>query len=336
MGAQAVAADSIHRPLMDYVTHNGVAVSRIGFGCAAIGGYDYGAVSDATSQAAVLRAVDAGVTLFDTADVYGFGHAETVLAAALGDRRKDVLIATKVGIRWDDRGRTRRDLRPEYITRAVDESLRRLRLDCLPLCQVHWPDPETAIEDSFSALRQLQEAGKIRWIGCCNVDSAYVARAQRVCRVESLQVPLNMVQREYEEALAKCRAQHSMLVMTYNALGQGLLTGKYDSRARFEGTDVRRHSAFFHGDLHRRGVEALERLSAVARHRRRSPAQVALRWVLQHPSVDVALAGMKSSEQVDENTSAVGWELEAGDLAVLAGAATAEQHVDHEITSHAG
>lgn len=289
---------------MDYLERDGLRLSRIGFGSAAIGGYDYGAVRDAESVDAVRRALETGITLFDTADVYGLGHSESVLAQGLGDRRRDAVIATKVGVRWDDRGRTTRCLRPDYIRQAAEASLRRLGIDCIPIYQIHWPDPDTPLEDSIGALVRLQEEGKIRWIGLCNAETAYIDRAQATGRLETLQVPFNMAQPEQADTMRHARERHAMLVMAYNVLAQGLFTGKYGASTTFEGTDLRRRSALFTGELHQRGLSALDRLTVVGARHGRKPGQIALRWVLDQPVVDIALAGMKSPAQVDENSAA--------------------------------
>src|SRR5947207_3407434 len=146
-------------------------VSRVGFGGWAISGHGWGPVDDRESAAAVQRALDLGINLFDTADVYGFGHSEEVLASALGDERRHAVIATKFGVTWDARGRVSRDVSPPRVVAALEASLRRLRLDCIPLYQVHWPDGATPVAATMEALRRCQEAGKVRWIGCCNFSA---------------------------------------------------------------------------------------------------------------------------------------------------------------------
>ncbi len=302
---------------MDYLDRDGIRLSRIGFGSAAIGGYDYGAVRDAESIEAVRRALDSGITLFDTADVYGLGHSESILAQGLGDHRKDAVIATKVGVRWDGQGRTTRCLRPDYIRQAAEASLRRLGIDCIPIYQIHWPDADTPLEDSVGELLRLQEEGKVRWLGLCNADQNYIDRAQLAGRLETLQVPFNMAQPEQAETMRYARGQHAMLVMAYNVLAQGLFTGKYGASTTFEGTDLRRRSALFTGELHQRGLSALDRLTAVGERHGRKPGQIALRWVLDQPIVDIALAGMKSRAQVDENGMAADLRLTESDRAEL-------------------
>ena len=286
-----------------------LTVSRIGFGCAAIGGYDYGSVNDDDSIDAIHAAVDAGITLFDTADVYGLGHAETVLGRALGGRRSMVVIATKVGVRWEMDGRTRRDLSPAYIRDALEASLVRLRTDFVDLYQIHWPDPATPVEDTLETLERLRSEGKIRHIGCCNMDAALVDRLQVHGRVESAQLPVSLAQLEALPAAQRCVDGHGMAILAYNALAQGLFTGKYGAGSRFEGTDLRQRSALFSGAALDRNLRVLEALREIGVGHGRTPAQVAIRWLLDRPEVTCVLAGMKRPDQVQQNAGATGWRL---------------------------
>ena len=308
---------------MERCRRSRIPASRLGFGCAAIGGYDYGAVRDDESILAVQRALDAGITLFDTADVYGLGHAEQILGRGLGRRRPEVIIATKVGVRWDDGGRTVRDLTPAYLESALEASLRRLGVDCISLYQMHWPDPRTPIDATLETLDRFRQHGKIRWIGCCNVDIAAIDRAQRACRVDAVQLPFSLVDRAHETTLQHAHATHGMLVTVYNALAQGLLTGKYDAASRFGSDDLRSRSDLFHGPRLEDGLEALARVRVLAARRGRTPAQIALRWAAEQPFVDAVLAGMKTPAQVDENRSAFGWDVDTDDLIQLGAAQAA-------------
>lgn len=300
-------------------------VSRLGFGCAAMGGYDYGPVDDRESTSAVHRALDCGVNFFDTADVYGFGHAEDVLRRALGSRRHDVVIATKFGIAWDDQGRTRRDSSPKWLQRALEDSLRRLGIDRVPLYQVHWPDEHTPIAETLEALIKFQRAGKIGLIGLCNVSAAFVAEAQQLARIETIQLPYSVLDRERESDFVECRRRHGMGVLTYDSLGHGLLAGKYGSTTQFIGTDLRNRSEKFRGAALESGLAAVERIQAVGAHYDRSPAQVAIRWVLQTLPNAVVLAGVKRASQMGENAGAFGWTVSDNDLLALSAAAGVER-----------
>lgn len=176
-------------------------LSRVGFGCWAIGGEYWGEdVDDAQSVRAIRRALDVGVTWFDTAPIYGWGHADEVLRRGLGARRADVVIATKVGARRSQTtGHAVSDLSPDHVRRDCEASLARLGVDCIDLLQVHWPcERGTPLEASLEALVELRSEGKVREIGLCNHDALTLARARDLAPIVSIQTPISMLRREYE------------------------------------------------------------------------------------------------------------------------------------------
>ena len=146
-------------------------ITRIGFGCWAIGGHGYGNVSDDESIKSIQHAIDLGINFFDTADVYGFGHSEEILSKALGNKRHEVFIATKFGVAWDENGNTKKDCSPSRVVKALDASLKRLRIEIIPLYQIHWPDGTTNLDDTLDVLEKCQREGKIINIGCSNFSS---------------------------------------------------------------------------------------------------------------------------------------------------------------------
>jgi aryl-alcohol dehydrogenase-like predicted oxidoreductase len=307
--------------------HGGPRVSRVGFGCAAIGGHDYGAVDDMVSAKAVIAAIESGVTFFDAADVYGFGHAEDVLGSTLrASGSRDVVIATKVGVRWDDAGRTTRDLSPAWIRRAVDGSLRRLGVDCIDVYQLHWPDPSTSIEDTMGAMLTLRDQGKIRHIGCCNFDEALIERAMRIGTVVSNQLPYSIADRSRESTIRQNASKAEVPLIAYNVLAHGLLSGKYDARATFQGTDLRRRNPLFQPEVLSRALPIVDTIRSVAERCGRTPAQVAIRWVLQRAGVAVALAGAKRAEQARENAGGGNWTLPLEECDVLSDAVARSIH----------
>lgn len=279
-------------------------VSRIGFGCAPLGGYDYGPVDDAVSLRSLAEALESGITLFDTADVYGLGRSEYVLGRALRGRRECAVIATKGGVAFTDAGQTRRDITPVYLRTAIDASLQRLGVDWIDLYQLHWPDGRTPVTDAVGEIARAVEAGKVRAIGLCNFSADDVAAARSVHDVVSLQVPRSVLEDDWRTTIERCAADLDVPAICYNALAQGLFTGKYDARSRFQGTDLRARSALFEGERLARGLAILERLHDVARDLDALPAQVALRWLLDQPGVAVALSGIKSPDQARQNAAA--------------------------------
>jgi len=306
---------------LDYVRFGltDLRISRLGMGCAVIGGYDYGKVDDRESVAAIQKAVELGVNFFDTADVYGFGHAEEILAQGLGPRRHEVVIATKFGVAWNEEGKTSRDLSAKRVVQALEASLRRLRLDCIPVYQIHWPDPRTPIAETLEALKKCQEAGKIRHIGCCNFPADLVDQAQAYCRVESVQMPYSLAERDSRETIRHCHEKYNMAVLTYSPLAQGLFSGRYGRDSQFEGTDLRKRSYLFQGERFESNLALLDRLRLVAGRHGRTPAQAAIRWILEESGVTCVLTGVKGPEEIEENAGALGWSLSPPDSAILDG-----------------
>jgi len=292
-------------------------VSRIGFGCAPIGGHDYGPVDDATSTRAIHAALHAGITFFDTADVYGLGRSERVLGAALQGQRQHAILATKGGVAFESDGRTRRTLAPDHLARAIEASLERLGTDYLDLYQLHWPDGVTPIQDAIEVVAKAVDAGKVRAIGLCNFPIEDLVAARKAAPVVSLQVPRSLLEPDWAETLAVASARWDVGGICYNALAQGLFTGKYSATSRFWGTDLRARSALFTDERLASGLVILERLKMVAERHGVSPAHVALRWLLGQAGVAVALCGTKTDAQARDNAAAVALNLEPDDWKCL-------------------
>jgi aryl-alcohol dehydrogenase-like predicted oxidoreductase len=293
-------------------------VSRIGFGCAPIGGYDYGPVDDATSRAAIHAALEHGITFFDTADVYGLGRSERVLGEALRGRRHEAVIATKGGVAFDADGRTRRTLDPRHLAQAIDDSLRRLGTDHVDLYQLHWPDGVTPVTEAVGAVVRMVEAGKVRHVGLCNFPLEAVRAAQAVAPIVSLQVPRSLLEPEWAPAITGAWRACGTGTIAYNALAQGLFTGKYDAQSRFAGTDLRARSALFTEQRLAGGLGILARLREVGAAHGTGPAAVALAWLLEQEGVQVALCGIKTPDQARLNADAGRLALDAAELARLA------------------
>lgn len=301
---------------------SGCVVSRLGFGCAAAGGYDYGPIEETAWIQAVHAALDEGVNFFDVADVYGFGRSEELLARALGSRRHDVVIATKGGLAWDERGRVTRNASREQTTQAIENSLRRLQVDAITLYQVHWPDPRTPIEETLEALIALQKQGKIRFIGLSNFPLELLREASRICRIESVQVSYNLICREIEgDFLTWCESAQTT-VLTHSSLARGLLAGKLPIGAHFTGTDTRGKSDYFSRDNEAMKQAVLDALKKISHLTGRSVSGVALRWILDASVITVAVVGVKNCAQLKENLLAVGWQLAETDRNLLSSPST--------------
>lgn len=289
----------------------GRGLSQLCFGCEPLGGTDWGTVDIAEIGRAIDRALELGIDFFDTADVYGLGLSEERLSQALGQRRHDVVIATKGGVSWNRpspsvRARVTYDSSPKYLRTAVDNSLRRLRLDVLPIYYIHWPDPKTPIETTFSALEKLRAEGKIRSLGCSNYSADMVARACQAATVEYVQLPINVLEGAPGPDMMEVCARHRLHIVAYNVLAQGLLTGKYTESSRFPPDDRRSRLPLFQGQRYRDALARVAQIREEAISEKLTAAQYAIRWILRQPGVASAIVGIKSVQQLDENAVGAG------------------------------
>nr|MBA2276974.1 aldo/keto reductase [Chloroflexia bacterium] len=270
---------------------SGLRTSAIGFGTWPIGGTSvkagYGGVDDREAVAAIRRAVDLGITCFDTAPAYGLGRAEEVLAEALGPRRQDIIIVTKCGIPYlPEEQRFGRDATYDQIIQSTEESLRRLRTDYLDLLLIHWPDEATPAAETMRALVELRDAGKTRFIGVSNFSPQQMADCLEYGPLHAEQVGYNLFDRRREgETFAFCQ-EHGIGVMAYGPLAHGLLSGQFTKETTFGERDWRAGETVFGLPLFTRenfgrNVRVVERLKAFAAERGYTVAQLALAWVLR-------------------------------------------------------
>ncbi len=288
---------------MQYVTVKGVdkAVSRIGLGGEQLGGHGWGRVTRDGLVGAVRQALDSGITLFDTAPIYGLGESEVLLGEQLRFRRDEVVIATKCGLAWTAVPQFRKwpDGSPESVRAKVEGSLRRLLTDYVDVCQVHWPDPATPLEDTLGALADLRTEGKIRAIGCCNFSAELLRRAFSMCDVSVVQIPYNLIDRSAAtDILPLCR-EHGAAVFAYSPLARGLLTGKYASGSEFGPADNRSRHPYVVQREWREWPSTAMHLAEIALSLGRPSAQLAVDWVLATEGVSAALVGAKSPEQIE-------------------------------------
>jgi myo-inositol catabolism protein IolS len=289
-------------------------MSRVAFGCWAIGGHGYGKVDDVTSISAIHAALDVGINCFDTSDVYGFGHSESVLGRALRFRGRDVVVATKFGVGWDEQGRTYKDCSPKHIVSALDASLRRLHLDAITLYQLNWHDGITPLEQIVETLERCRAAGKIRYMGFSNMRGQ--EWGERLHHFSSSQLPYGLNQRSYTAEIDRLRSR-GMSVLVYNVLSRGLFAREHEDRAVFGEADTRARDPEFSERL-RANQDIYAALKVIGDKYGKTPAQVAVRWALDTPGVTCALVGMKTERQVLENVGAAGWQLDTDDWAGLA------------------
>ena len=304
------------------LTNTDLVISRLGFGCGPLGGTDWGPFDERESMASVSRAVELGVTLFDTADVYGLGRSERLLSRALAERRHDVVIASKCGVNWEERpggqrARTFYDSSPKRIVEALENSLRRLRVDVIPLYFLHWPDPHTPLADTLEAIVRCQDVGKIRHFGRSNFSATQIREVCAATSVAAVQVQYSLIDRSAEMEIFPCCQELGITAITYGSLAQGFLTGNYDAQSRFGQDDRRRHLWHFGDEELQANMLIVHRLKELARRRQKSPAQLAMRWALDNPAVSGIIAGIKSRGQLEDNVEAQGWRLDPADYRYL-------------------
>jgi aryl-alcohol dehydrogenase-like predicted oxidoreductase len=303
-------------------------VSRIAFGTWQLGG-EWGSFDERDAIAAIRRARTLGITLFDTAQGYGFGASERLLGRALRDeldhRRDDVVLATKGGLRSTPDG-TVRDSSPAWLRSGVEQSLSALGVEHVDIYQVHWPDPDVPFAETAGALQQLVDEGKIRHVGVSNCTVAQMAQFARTRPVETLQPPYHLFRREIEADIAPYALEHDIGVLVYGPLAHGLLTGTMDEHTTFAADDWRSHSTVFEGETFRRNLETVRELERWAAERGHSVSQLAIAWTLAHPAVDVAIVGARRPAHIEDSVGAADVELAPEDLAeidrIMAGAVT--------------
>ena len=293
--------------------------TRVALGTWAIGGWMWGGSDDLESIRTIHSALDRGINVIDTAPVYGFGHAEEVVGKALaeGGRRQHVIIATKVALDWRD-GKPFRNATKARILKEIEDSLRRLQTDVIDIYQVHWPDPNTPIEETAEALANLYRAGKIRAIGVSNFSPAQMAAFRAVAPLHTAQPPYNLFEREAEkDVLPYCRDQN-IATLAYGSLSRGLLSGHMTSDTGFGGDDLRRNDPKFKAPRFAQYLRAVERLDRFAQEKYgKRVLHLAVRWVLDHQPLSIALWGARHPGQLDPVADVMGWKLDPAALAEI-------------------
>jgi aryl-alcohol dehydrogenase-like predicted oxidoreductase len=296
-----------------------LVVSRIGLGTWAIGGWMWGGSDEQQSIRTIHEALDRGITLFDTAPVYGFGHSEEILGKALaqGGRRSRAAIATKVALDWSD-GKPFRNASRQRIMKEVEDSLRRLRTDVIDLYQVHWPDPGTPIAETAGAMADLLRAGKIRAIGVSNFSPAQMDAFRAVAPLHAAQPPYNLFERAIEKDVLPYCGKHDLAVLAYGSLCRGLLSGKMSATSRFDGDDLRKADPKFRPPRFAQylaAVAALERFAQQNYGKR--VIDLAVRWVLDRGDSNIALWGARRPDQLASVGAAIGWHIDAAGMAEI-------------------
>ncbi len=285
-------------------------VSKISYGTWQFGG-DWGHVERSqwdAGKASVEIALELGINFFDTAQAYGFGPAERMLGEALQPYlkkglREEIVLATKGGLRMEG-DKLLRDASPGWLRQGVEQSLVNLGVDYIDLYQVHWPDPNTPIEETASALDQLVHEGKIRYVGVSNYNVCQMQAFEQVRKLDSLQPPYSLFRREIEQVILPYTRQHGIGVLVYGALAHGLLAGAFTKHSTFAADDWRSKSPIFQGESFQRNLAVVEHLKHLAEQEGMSVAQLAIAWVLAQPGIDVAIVGAHTPEQLEQTAPA--------------------------------
>ena len=300
-----------------------IVCSAIGFGTWEMSTTMYGDIDVNEASKAVNAAIDRGITLFDTAEVYGPFHSEELLAKALGERRKEITLVTKVGFNYNDEGRViGTNSRHDYVIERAEGCLQRLQTDVIDLLLIHWRDHDAPLDETVGALDKLKKDGKIRYYGVSNFDIEMMETCQQYGNLAVNQVGYNLFDRRMEKEVLPYCLEHNIGFMGYGTLGFGLLTGAFTPETTFAENDWRSHMSTFGLPLFEREhflkeLQVGKQLAELADSYGRSLAQLAIAWSLGHAAVSVALVGMRNEQELRENIAAAEWQLSSDDRAEI-------------------
>jgi len=294
-------------------------LTAVGLGTFAIGGPDWdagwGPQDDHDSITAIQKALDVGINWIDTAPVYGLGKAEEMVCEALRGVKEKPIIATKLGLVWDENRAISHRLKKESVRKEVEASLERLGIDAIDLYQIHWPIPDEDLEEAWTEMAALVEEGKVRYIGVSNCSVEQMERLQSILPVASLQPSYSMIIRDIEKDILPYCGTKNIGVIPYSPMQRGLLTGKYtkESIQKLDRKDHRLGEPYFQEPEFSVNLHFVDQLKPIAARNGRSLAQLAIAWVLRKPEVTAAIVGVRRPSQVDEIVKAGDWILSKDD-----------------------
>ena len=313
--------------LMREIGRSGIEASVVGLGTWAIGGWMWGGTDEAAAVEAIQAAVDAGITLIDTAPAYGQGVSETIVGKALQGRRDKVVLATKCGLVWHTRkgnhffdyeGKpVHRYLGKESIVHEVEQSLKRLKTDRIDHYITHWQDPTTPIEETMEALETLKDAGKIRSIGASNTDTGTVRAYLAAGQLDAVQEEYSMIKRDIEDRLLPLCRENGVSVLSYSSLGLGLLTGKIGPERQFSGDDLRKDNPRFSLSNRQKVSRLMGDIRPIAERHGATLAQTVIAWTVQQPRITFSLCGARDRRQAEENAAAGRIRLSADEISEI-------------------
>ncbi len=300
-------------------------ITPLGVGAWAMGGsgwqFGWGNQDDSDSAGAIRAAVDAGINWVDTAPVYGLGHSEEVVGAAVKGLPNKPYIFTKCERRWNDERKIYPCLKADSIRQECEDSLRRLHVDQIDLYQIHWPEPDGDIEEGWTEMARLQQQGKVRWIGASNFNVQQLERAMNIAPVTSLQPPYSLLVRKAEPEILPFVKTHNIGTIVYSPMRAGLLTGKMTKeRAQsLPADDWRSRDKDFQEPQLSRNLKLVELLTGIAQAHGRTPGEVAIAWTLSNPAVTAAIVGLRRPDQVQGTIGAMDFRLSADELSKIEG-----------------
>lgn len=291
--------------------------SVISLGTWAFGGDNWGSVNESECIEAVRTGIELGINLIDTAPIYGNGVSEKVVKKAIKGIRDKVIIATKCGL-IKQGSRIKNNLKSGSIRAEVDDSLKRLGVECIDLYQCHWPDQDTPIEETMQEMLRMKNQGKIRYIGVSNFDLELLKRAKKVVDIASVQNHYSLLERSIENGLLQFCREKGIGVLSYGSLGGGILSGKYESEKQFSKSDARSFFyKYYSGEGFKIAQKTIKVLNDISGRHGKPVNQVALNWIRQKSAVVSAIAGCKNAEQARANALAASWNLDADDMQKL-------------------
>jgi aryl-alcohol dehydrogenase-like predicted oxidoreductase len=297
--------------------NQGLQVSALGLGCMGMSEF-YGKRDETEAIATIRHALDLGVTLLDTADMYGQGHNEELVGKAIADRREQVILATKFGIlRGENAGFRGVNGKPEYVHQACDASLRRLGIDTIDLYYLHRVDPEVPIEDTVGAMAELVQQGKVRYLGLSEVAPDTLRRAHAVHPISALQTEYSLWSRDPEDEILPTIRELGIGFVPYSPLGRGFLSGQFKSPDDFPTGDYRLNSPRFQGENFYKNLEVVEQVKEIAQAKEVTTSQLAIAWLLAQGDDIVPIPGTKNRQYLAENVAAAEITLTAQEIAQI-------------------
>ncbi len=296
----------------EYIPNSDLKVSVLCLGTWVFGGDSWSGANESDCLNAIEAAADLGINFIDTAPIYSNGQSEKIIGKIMGKKRDQWVIATKCGLKKHG-DKIINDLSPKSIARQLDNSLKRLNIDCIDLYQCHWPDPDTPIRETMEALTTLLDQGKVRAIGLSNYGCEAIAPAREFGPIHALQTAFSMLHPRAADDLLPFCVEHRMAVLGYGVLAKGLLTGKFDADSRFE--DARAADPEFIGARYRRNLALVASLRGMASEYGKTVTQLVINWTSGQPGLTASIIGAKLPSQVLENVGGVGWSITEEDRA---------------------